>query len=123
MAAVAMTLARSDASARARRGQPRHVLRRWNPQDIADTANGVNQAWLTLVDLAAQVAYARFHYVPVAGGVVVPDMIKYLLFGQDAAGVEHQEPQQPELGGRQRDGGAVAPDFMAVFVEFQVGDA
>jgi hypothetical protein len=50
-------------------------------------------------------------------------VIKYLAFTKDAAGVQHQELLQPELGGRQRDEGAVPPDFMAVFVEFQVGHA
>ena len=83
----------------------------------------MNQAWLTLVDLAPQVADARLHHVAVAGGVVVPDMIEYLPFAEDAARVQHQEPQQPELGGRQRDDSAVAPDFMSFFVEFQVGHA
>jgi len=49
-------------------------------------------------------------------------MIEYLALAEDAAGVQHQEPQQPELGGRQLDEGAVPPGFMAVFVQFQAGD-
>ena len=46
---------------------------------------------------------------------------KYLALAEDAAGVQHQEPQQSELSGRRRDKGAVPPDFMAVLVEFQAG--
>ena len=57
------------------------------------------------------------------GTVMAPDMIEYPASTEDAAGVQHEEPQQPELGGRQRDEDAVPPDFVAVFVEFQAGDA
>src|SRR5260370_41897869 len=121
-----MTRTRSGAWARVWASGPRHGLtaasRRRNPQHITDTADGVNQAWLTLVDLAPQVTDAGLHHVAVADGVAAPDMIEYLPLAEDAAGVQHQEPQHPELGGRQRDQGAVPPDFMAVIVEFQVGD-
>ena len=83
----------------------------------------MNQARLAVVDLPPQIADARLHDVPLRGGVVAPDMIEYLALTEDAAGVQHQEPQQPELGGRQRDKGVIPPDFMAVLVEFQAGDA
>src|SRR5579862_3652673 len=114
-----MTRVRSDAprtAFRHRRALTASSLWGRNPQDVADAADGVNQARLTLVDLAPQVADARLHHIPVAARVAIPDVIEYLLLAQDAAGVGHQEPQQPEFGGRQRDGDTVPPDFMAVFV-------
>ena len=119
-AAAAITRVRSDAPRtvfRHRAAVTASPSRGRNSQDIADTADGVNQAWLTLVDLTPQVTDARLDHVAVAGRVVLPDLIEYLLLAQDAAGVGHQEPQQPELGGRQRYGDAIPPDFMAVFVE------
>jgi hypothetical protein len=104
-------------------GGPVAASRRRNPQDIAQTADGVNKVRLTPIDLAPKVADTRLHQIPLAGRVVAPDMIVYLTFTQDAAGVQHQELQQPELSGRERDGDAVPPDFMGIFVEFQAGHA
>ena len=61
--------------------------RRRDPQDIANTTDAVNQAWLTLVNLAPQVADARLHHVAAVGGIVIPDMIEYLSLAEDMPGV------------------------------------
>jgi hypothetical protein len=52
--------------------------RRRDPQHVAHAADGVNQPWLTLVDLAPQIADTGLHHVALARRIVVPDVIEYL---------------------------------------------
>ena len=84
----------------------------------------MDQRRLPLVDLAPQVADARFDHVAVTVRVVVPpDMVQDLAFADHPARVHHQEPQQPVLSGRQRDDGTLSPDLVRILVQLEVGDA
>src|ERR1700691_4613811 len=101
----------------------RLFLRGRDPQYVTETADCVDQPRLRLVDLTPQVAQARLERVVVAGRVVLPDLVQYLVLADHPPGVHHQEPQQAVLGGCQRDQGAGPPDLVRVLVELEVGDA
>src|SRR5260221_10078539 len=120
----ATTWMRIAATSLTRRGtrstSPCTVTLRRHAKDVADATKGVDQPRLTGVDLAAQVGDVRLDDAVVAAEVVAPDVVEDLPLGQHPAGVGHQVAQQLELGGRQRDPVAVAPDLVRLLVELQV---
>src|SRR5215472_6417599 len=92
------------------------------PEHVPDTAQGVDQARLDGVDLAAEHRHVRLHDSCVTAEVVVPDVVQDLHLGQYPVGVAHEVPEQLELGGGELDLGAVPPHLVAVLVELEVGE-
>ena len=80
----------------------------------------MDQRRIEAVDLLAQVADVGLDDVGIAVEVVVPHVVEDLALGQDPAGVLEQVPQQVELGGRQLDERALAPDLVGLVVHLEV---
>ncbi len=91
-------------------------------QHVTHTAQGVQQALLTGVDLAAQVGHIGLDDVDVAAEVVTPHMVEDLGLGQHRAGVDDEVAEQREFRRRQRDGLTGLPHLVGVLVEFDIGE-
>src|SRR6185436_20460334 len=68
---------------------------------VADEPHRLDQRRAERVELLAQVADVRLDDVRVAPEVVVPHVVEDLALRQDTAWVQHQEPEQLELGAGQ----------------------
>src|SRR6187455_454957 len=90
---------------------------------VADEPYRLDQRRAERVELLAQVADVRLDDVRVAAEVVVPHVVEDLALRQDAPRVQHQEPEQLELGASQLDQRVAAPHFTCLLVERQVGEA
>ena len=82
---------------------------------------------------ADEVGFALLHQCPAeaddTGGdgafieaLVAPHLVKQLLASEDAAGMSHQELQEPKLEDCERDQAARAPCLQAHWIEHQVGE-
>src|SRR4029079_6985825 len=89
---------------------------------VADEPHRLDQRRAERVELLAQVADVRLDDVLVAPEVVVPHVVEDLSLRQDTAWVQHQEPEQLELGAGQLDQGVAATHLTCLLVARQVGD-
>src|SRR5215467_16266344 len=97
-------------------------LGRGEAEHVPDAAQGVDQPRLGAVHLAAQHGYVRLDDPGVAAEVVVPHMVENLHLGQHPVRVAHEVAEQLELGRGKLYRLPGAPHFVAVLVEFQVGE-
>ena len=104
-------------------GAQRHVRPGLADQRVADAADGVDQAGLDVVELAAQVADVGLDDAAVAAEVVLPHVVEDLRLRQHPALVDQQVAQQVVLGGRERHLGRRAGHPVGVVVELEVGAA
>src|SRR5690606_36098786 len=82
---------------------------RGQPHDVPDATDRVDEPRAILVDLAPERGDVRLDD-PLAPDVV-PDVIEDLALGQHPARVQHEEPEELELGRREHDRLAAAPDL------------
>src|SRR5687768_13961367 len=69
-------------------------------EEIADTGDRLDHVALRPVrrELSAQAADVQLNEVAAHVRVVAPHALEDLFLGQDASGVRHEVPQEPELG-------------------------
>src|SRR6516162_7278649 len=97
-------------------------LGRGEAEHVPDAAQGVDQPRFGAVHLTAEHGHIRLDDPGVAAEVVVPHMVENLHLGQHPVRVAHEVAQQLELGGGKLHRLPGAPHFVAVLVEFQVGE-
>src|SRR6266571_6362375 len=87
------------------------------PQAVADGALGVDHVRPVPGQLAPQVGDIGGHHGGGPAEVVVPHVVEQLRPGQHPPRVEHQVPQQPELGRRQVDEMTGPADLVGLLVQ------
>src|SRR5215470_18522922 len=95
---------------------------RGKPEHVPHAAQGVDQPRLGTVHLAAEHGHVRLDDPGVAAEVVVPHMVEDLHLGQHPVRVAHEIAEQLELGRGKLYRLPGAPHFVAVLVEFKVGE-
>src|SRR3954467_9434655 len=94
------------------------------PQDVADAADGVDEAGLALgLGLAAQVADVDLEGVAGGREVVAPDVLEDAAAREHAARVRHEQLEQRELGAGEADRALAAADLAGDGVEGEVAEA
>src|SRR6188472_18731 len=88
---------------------------------VADEPHRLDQRRAERVELLAQVADVRLDDIRIAAEVIMPHVVEDLALRQDAARVQHQEPEQLELGAGQLDQRVTATHLTCLLVERQVG--
>src|SRR3984893_3910792 len=92
------------------------------PKHGPPTTQCVKQPRLSGIDLPAQVRDIGLDDVDIAAEVIAPDVVKDLRLTQHGARVDHEIPQESELGRRERYRFAGLPHLVGLFVEFDVGE-
>ena len=92
-------------------------------KNISDTPYRVDQFIIEiLVNLVAQIAYARFDNIGLRAEVVIPDVFHDHRLGNDPAGVAHQVFEQRKLPGLQVDLFTPSSDLPGEEIDGQVPD-